>query len=359
MTQTILFANNAASTLAGAISNSATTANLAPGTGALFPTPVPGVSYFVMTFTDLATGLLNEIVHVTAISGDVVTIVRAQEGTAAQAWNAGDLANNRLTAGQMGTLIQGTIPPAVGGRLQYTDATHLTLAPVAGGQLWIQGVNYQIPASLEVTTSGLGANTLYYVYAYIAAGSMTLEAVVTAYSLDATTGIPQKNTDPSRTLVGVVFTDESTHFNDSSVKRNVASYFNRLSKNLSGASTAGAAVTSPTPSEIAIVARVEAVTWGNEATSVNGAGSTAFDASHSVPGTQAALSTNNGGSFAALGALITTTGTLNVATDQAYGGWNYVSTFAEGHNMFTPFGAETSSLGPFVAVVAIQGSVFN
>ena len=93
----ILFANNAQTTLAGGISNVATTANLAPGSGALFPSPGAG-QYFCLTFSDAATGLLLEIVHVTGVSGDTITMVRGQEGTTALAWLAGDHADNRLTA---------------------------------------------------------------------------------------------------------------------------------------------------------------------------------------------------------------------------------------------------------------------
>jgi hypothetical protein len=106
----ILWANNAQSTLAGAITPTATTVQLAAGTGVLFPQPGAN-QYFVMTFTDAATGLLTEIVHVTAMSGDQATIVRAQEGTAAQGWNAGDIAANLMTAGTMSAFTQyGQIP---------------------------------------------------------------------------------------------------------------------------------------------------------------------------------------------------------------------------------------------------------
>jgi hypothetical protein len=101
----LLFQNNATSTLAGAISDVATAANLAVGTGSRFPNPT-GSQYFVMTFTDAATGLLNEIVHVTARTGDVITIVRAQEGTTALNWQAGDLADSLITAGQLGAMVQ-------------------------------------------------------------------------------------------------------------------------------------------------------------------------------------------------------------------------------------------------------------
>lgn len=93
-----LTANNASSTLAAPISNSATTVSLAVGTGALFPNPSAG-QQFPLTFNDAATGLLTEIVYCTSRTGDTLTIVRAQEGTTAQAWLAGDLAANLITAG--------------------------------------------------------------------------------------------------------------------------------------------------------------------------------------------------------------------------------------------------------------------
>ena len=60
---TLLFANNATSTLAGPLSTGSTTVLLAVGTGSLFPNPGAGQD-FVMTLTDAATGLINEIVLV-------------------------------------------------------------------------------------------------------------------------------------------------------------------------------------------------------------------------------------------------------------------------------------------------------
>lgn len=105
MSQQIIFGNNASSSLAGAITNTATTALLASGTGILFPTPSAG-EYFVMSFTDQATGLLNEIVWVTNITGDEVTMVRGQEGTTPLAWQAGDFCSNRWTAGQAAAMVQ-------------------------------------------------------------------------------------------------------------------------------------------------------------------------------------------------------------------------------------------------------------
>jgi hypothetical protein len=104
----ILFYNNAITTLAGAIAPTSTTANLAAGAGILF-TPGPSTGeYFVMTFYDALTGLLNEIVHVTNITTDTITIARAQEGTTALNWLAGDFAQNLLTAGTMASMLQST-----------------------------------------------------------------------------------------------------------------------------------------------------------------------------------------------------------------------------------------------------------
>jgi len=135
----ILFANNATSTLAGSISNVAVACNLAPGTGALFPSPT-GSDYFVMTFTDAATGILKEIVHVTARSVDTLTIVRAQEGTTALAWTAGDIAANLNTAGTMQGLVQPDDNP--GRLLQVLPVTATGAVSVPAGTTFmiVEGV---------------------------------------------------------------------------------------------------------------------------------------------------------------------------------------------------------------------------
>lgn len=105
MTQ-FLFANDASTTIAAPISTSATAVSLASGTGSEFPNPSAG-QQFSGTFNDAATGLLTEIVYVTGITGNNVTaMVRAQEGTVAQNWLAGDLFANLLTAGQMAAMVQ-------------------------------------------------------------------------------------------------------------------------------------------------------------------------------------------------------------------------------------------------------------
>ncbi len=165
----LLFANNAATTIAGAITNTALTVNLAPGAGALFPSPGAG-QYFLGTFNDAATGLLTEIVQVTARSGDTLTIVRAQEGTTAQAWNSGDLFSNLWTAGSAAQMLQqGQVPSAslvnYGVDTGTADAINATLTPTVTSLT--AGLLVEItPAFANATTtptmnaSGLGAKSI-------------------------------------------------------------------------------------------------------------------------------------------------------------------------------------------------------
>jgi hypothetical protein len=108
---TILFSNNASTTIAGSITATTTSVALAAGTGVLFPNPTGG-DYFCATFYDQATKTQNEIVHVIARAGDTCTIVRAQEGTVAQAWSAADIFANLVTAGTLNAFVQAGTGPA-------------------------------------------------------------------------------------------------------------------------------------------------------------------------------------------------------------------------------------------------------
>lgn len=94
-----LFTNNASSVLAAGITNVATSLSVASGAGAKFPV-LTGSDYFLLTLYQLsgATEINHEIVKVTARTADAMTIVRAQEGTTAQAFNAADPVSLRFTA---------------------------------------------------------------------------------------------------------------------------------------------------------------------------------------------------------------------------------------------------------------------
>lgn len=173
MTARILFANNAKTTLAGAITNVATSANLASGTGALFPAISPGSgNYFCMTFNDAATGLLYEVVHVTAIVGDTVTIVRAQEGTTALAWNAGDIAANFVTMGGIEAFAQPADVQAQTGNYAVdssgaANTITVTLSPaptawsdITGAPIRVKMANTNTSSTVNLNVNGLGNKTV-------------------------------------------------------------------------------------------------------------------------------------------------------------------------------------------------------
>lgn len=95
---TIKFANNASAPLASAISSTSTAVILTAGRGAAFPTLGTG-DYFYATLINSSN--LLEIVKVTARTGDTLTVVRGQDGTASRAYAAGDKLELRITAAGM------------------------------------------------------------------------------------------------------------------------------------------------------------------------------------------------------------------------------------------------------------------
>ena len=91
-----VFANNVSTKLASAITSTATTITLS--SSANLPTLSSG-EQMPLTLLDAATKSIYEICYVTAISGSSLTVLRAQEGTTASAYNAGDYAFSGPTAG--------------------------------------------------------------------------------------------------------------------------------------------------------------------------------------------------------------------------------------------------------------------
>jgi hypothetical protein len=89
------YANNATSTLASGISSGAVSLTVASGHGARFPT-LGGGDWFPVT-VQKTDGTL-ELMRCTARSGDVLTVTRGQEGTAAIAFTTGDKVELRLSA---------------------------------------------------------------------------------------------------------------------------------------------------------------------------------------------------------------------------------------------------------------------
>lgn len=135
----VLYANNASATLASDITNSSTSLSVATGKGALFPS-TSGSDIFYATLSNSSMSV--EIVKVTARNGDVFTIVRGQDGTAPQAFFAGESVELRLTKAVLDGLKTDALtnPSITGG---YTETVHSfsgttpTLSPANGSiQTW-------------------------------------------------------------------------------------------------------------------------------------------------------------------------------------------------------------------------------
>lgn len=120
MTQFVI-ANNVNTQLATAALSSATTLTLASSVN--LPTLSAG-QIMPLTLNDAATGLIYEVVYVTAISGVTLTVTRAQEGTGAQNWSIGDYAFCAPTAGTVATATGNS-----SNTFQVAPATATNMAP--------------------------------------------------------------------------------------------------------------------------------------------------------------------------------------------------------------------------------------
>ena len=101
----LLFANQAQTTLAAPISAVATQIQVAVGTANIFPSPAVNQAVTI-TLVSATNSLITEIVSCTNITGDVLTIVRGQQGTTARAWATNDFVVNLMTAGDAAAFAQ-------------------------------------------------------------------------------------------------------------------------------------------------------------------------------------------------------------------------------------------------------------
>ena len=143
------------------------------------------------------------------------------------------------------------------------SGANLLLDRFNGQHLWINGRNEIIPASLTLGVGGLAASTLYYIYAFMNAGVMTLEASIAARATDATYFHQIKSGDGTRSLVGLARTNGGTAWADTAAQRFVRSWFNGAGVGGMGA-VVGPATTSSSVVELTTTARAEFLAWANE-----------------------------------------------------------------------------------------------
>lgn len=158
----LLFANNASTTLGSALSSGATSLTVASGTGSEFPLPSPGQAFVVtLVPSDSVTGVPNEVVLCTSRTGDVLTIVRGQEGTTPTAYNVGDTVAMFPTEGTMSQFAQPRDTQQQAGNVAAdsgtTNAGVVTLSPAPAALSDLEGVPIRV---LKTGTGNTGPYTL-------------------------------------------------------------------------------------------------------------------------------------------------------------------------------------------------------
>ena len=137
----VVFSNNAKTTLASSASTSATSISVADGS--VFPA-LSGSDYAYVTFEDTSGNV--EIVKVTALSSNTLTVVRAQDNTSARAFSAGDKCELRVTAGGLNEVA------ATGGLTWIYAATMPTTAVPNSGYLAAGGQSTLMPLNPDEGT---------------------------------------------------------------------------------------------------------------------------------------------------------------------------------------------------------------
>lgn len=149
--------NNASALLASLISDVDTELALATGTGALFPTLAEGEWFPLVVVAPTGE---REIMRATGRTGDLITVTREQEGTAARAFDPGARVDLRLTAAtfaefvaDFAALIEAVFPIDL-----ESDVTGI--APADNGGTGIAFLAFAGPETTVKTYTGPNANAV-------------------------------------------------------------------------------------------------------------------------------------------------------------------------------------------------------
>jgi len=153
------------------------------------------------------------------------------------------------------------------------SGANLVLSPYNGNKLIINGIPQSIPsAGVSLAATGMTVSSLYYIYAYMNSGVMTLEASTTGHVTDSTTGVEIKSGDPTRTLVGMASPITGPAWQDTAAQRFVRSWFNDPGVAGNAGFTSNHATTSTSYVELGTEIRNEFLCWAGEIVLVGGSG---------------------------------------------------------------------------------------
>lgn len=208
-------------------------------------------------------GLAADAVETAAIDDKAVTYAKIQ-----------DVAHGKLlgrVTADAGVVEEITI--ALGQCRLAKSGSNLVLSPFRGNRITINSLLETIPdVGVSLTPSGLTPSTLYFIYAYMNAGTMTLEASATAYATQAATGVAIKSGDATRTLVGMARPITGPAWQDTVTQRFVRSYFNDPGSVLINNFTTNRSTSSTSAVELNSEIRIEFLSWSGECVQVFGQG---------------------------------------------------------------------------------------
>lgn len=221
-------------------------------------------------------------------------------------------------------------------RFDLTSTVLATLSRKGGNKLTIGGITYTIPAAgVTISNAALAASTLYYVYAFINAGSITLELSTTAYTQNNIYGVPTKTGDNTRTLVGMIHTDAGSLFDLA------LSWFNKKIINSLKQFTADRTTGSNTYIELNTEIRSNFLVWAGDIVQVSSEGTNYTDNASRGLGTAAVFDSTIGSEPG----LDTTYLNSGVTTPMAFAFSGSKSGLAEGYHFITLVGKFNGGAG--------------
>jgi hypothetical protein len=162
MSSNIQFANYFSTSLAAPLAAAATSMLVTNPVG--LPA-ITGNQYFYLTLVDLASYSGNvsppaqvEVVKVTAVAGSTLTIVRGQDGTAAQNFAVGDVVQNRVNAAALSDIVGNAGDVVLSGNLVFDALGSRILGDMSNGDLasrvTVQTTTPNAPTAFQLMPNG-------------------------------------------------------------------------------------------------------------------------------------------------------------------------------------------------------------
>lgn len=215
---------------------------------------------------------------------------------------------------------------------------NLSMAKQDGNKLWINGQNELVPAAaVTLSPSGTAASTLYYIYAFMNAGVMTLEYSTAAPVTHTNWGVRVKTGDNTRTLVGMAMSAAAGAWSTSAVQ--LLSWFNKRMKTAVSALVSPTSSTTGSPAELSTSLRVPFLSWAGWETIV-GSTATLF---HSAVNQDVITEMSVDGIMVSAGLLRGRVSAISSAQALPMSISHVASGLSEGSHTASPFGYTTSA----------------